>query len=93
MYTHTHVHIHMYIHIHNIYIYIYIHTHGRAASESLPQRPMCGRGDDTVGKPHRARISQFELFELVLLMRFRQAILYRAIRADSISVNSILPPS
>ena len=26
-----------------------------------------GRGDDTVGNPHRARISQFELFELILL--------------------------
>ena len=26
-------------------------------------------GDDTVGNPHRARISQFELFELILLMK------------------------
>ena len=25
-----------------------------------------GRGDDTVGNPHRARIPQFELFELIL---------------------------
>ena len=29
-----------------------------------------GRGDDTVGNPHRAQISQFELFELVLLLKF-----------------------
>ena len=28
-----------------------------------------GRGDDTVGNPHRARISQFELVELILLSR------------------------
>ena len=28
-----------------------------------------GRGDDTVGNPHRAQISQFELFELVLLLK------------------------
>ena len=27
------------------------------------------RGDDTVGNPHRAQTSQFELFELVLLIR------------------------
>ena len=28
-----------------------------------------GRGDDTVGNPHRAQMSQFELFELVLLLK------------------------
>ena len=44
----------------SIYIYIYIererciHTH---------------IGDDTVGNPHRARISRFELFELVLRLK------------------------
>ena len=27
-----------------------------------------GRGDDTVGKPHRAQIVQFELFEFILLL-------------------------
>ena len=28
-----------------------------------------GRGDDTIGNPHRAQISQFELFELILLLK------------------------
>ena len=28
-----------------------------------------GRGDDTVGNPHRAQISQFELFELILSLK------------------------
>ena len=28
-----------------------------------------GRGDDTVGNPHRARISQFDFFELILLLK------------------------
>ena len=28
-----------------------------------------GRGDDTVGNPHRAQISRFELFELILLSK------------------------
>ena len=28
-----------------------------------------GRGDDTVGNPHRAQIYQFELFELILLLK------------------------
>ena len=32
-------------------------------------RTHVGSGDDTVGNPHRARISQFELFELVLLSK------------------------
>ena len=27
------------------------------------------KGDDTVGNPHRAQISQFELFELILLFK------------------------
>ena len=28
-----------------------------------------GRGDDTVGNPHRTQMSQFELFELTLLLK------------------------
>ena len=39
----------------SIYIYIYIYTHTY---------------DDTVGNPRRAQICQFELFELVLLLKF-----------------------
>ena len=31
--------------------------------------PVFGRGDDTVGNPHRAQISQLELFELILLLK------------------------
>ena len=31
--------------------------------------PNLGSGDDTVGNPHRARISQFELFELILFLK------------------------
>ena len=28
-----------------------------------------GRGDDTVGNPHRAQIAQFELFEFILVLK------------------------
>ena len=28
------------------------------------------KGDDTVGNPHRAQVPQFELFELILLLKF-----------------------
>ena len=28
-----------------------------------------GRGDDTIGSPRRARISQFEFFELIFLLK------------------------
>ena len=30
---------------------------------------LVGRGDDTVGDPHRSKMSQFELFELILLLK------------------------
>ena len=47
-----------------------------------------GRGDDTVGNPHRARISRFELLRAYPLIEIRQAVPCRAIRGISISVNS-----
>ena len=46
----------VYIYI-SLSLYIYIHTYTN------------GRGDDTVGNPHRAQISRFELFELILLSK------------------------
>ena len=55
-----------------IYIYIYIYTYVRAdvhAHARIRVRPVFGTGDDTVGNPHRAQISQFELFELILLLK------------------------
>ena len=58
-----------------------------------------GRGDDTVGNPHRAQISQFELFELMIWLNLdkqfpvEQFEASRAIRGGSISVSSTLPPS
>ena len=60
---------------------------------SKPRWPLLGRGEDTVGHPHRAQIVQFELFELFDRIEIRQTILYRTIRANSISINSIPPPS
>ena len=36
------------------------------------RRFLPGRGDDTVGNPHRAQIYQFELFELTLLLQERK---------------------
>ena len=34
---------------------------------AILRQTLFGRGDDTVGDPHRAQISQFELFELSIL--------------------------
>ena len=51
-----------------------------------------GREDDTVGNPHRAQISQFEIFELIRLLKL-DTVPRRAIRGNSISVNNTLPPS
>ena len=43
-----------------------------------------GRGDDTDGNPHRAQISQFDLFELILSLKLdietRQAVKVSGIR-------------
>ena len=75
-----------------IYIYIYILFHIRTGtlrtrtSRLRTTRRMFGRGDDTVGNHHRAQSSNLNStyqFEFIL---------YRAIRANSISINSILPP-
>ena len=67
------------------------------ATPSMRHQPSglaLGRGADTGGNPRRARISQFELFELVLLSKLiRQTVPCGAIRGNSISVNSTLPPS
>ena len=56
----------MYIYI---YIYIYIHTYiaPQSGSESLLRR-----GDDKIGSPHRAQISQFEPFDMILLKLDKQ---------------------
>ena len=42
-----------------------------------------GRGDDTVGNPRRAQIAQFELFELVLLLKLDQQFPVEQFEADS----------
>ena len=47
-----------------------------------------GRGDDTVGKPHRAQISQFELFELILVLKLDKQFLSSNSRQQYLS-----PPS
>ena len=49
-----------------------------------------GRGDDTVGHPHRAQIFRFELFELVLLLKLG-TVPCRAIRGNSIVSQSTVP--
>ena len=52
-----------------------------------------GREDDMVGNPHGTQIYQLELLELILLSKLDKRFLCRAVRADSISVNSTLRPS
>ena len=34
--------------------------------------PTTGRGDDTIGNPHRVQIDQFELFEFILLLKLEE---------------------
>ena len=59
--------------------------------------PKVGRGDVTVRSPHRTQISQFELFEFILLLNLdkqfpvEQFEASRAIRGNSVSVSSTHP--
>ena len=43
--------------------------HGSRACMVGKRAAFIGSGDDTVGNPHRAQIVQFELFELILLLK------------------------
>ena len=83
IYVYIYIYIYIYIYrererydIHMcVYIYIYIYIQVRFWG-GLPRRPrpekkeaaQLGRGDDAVGNPRRARISQLELFEALLLL-------------------------
>ena len=52
-----------------------------------------GRGDDTVGNPHRAQIVQFELFELILLLKSDKRLPVEQFEATvSQSKEGTLPP-
>ena len=51
-----------------------------------------GRGDDTVGNPHRARISQFELFELILLLKLDERFPVEQFEAADLSQQYPSPP-
>ena len=64
----------------------------RSFSRGHARRRCIGRGDDAVVNPHRAEIVQFELLELILLLKLgKQFSSRRAIRGNIISVNSTLP--
>ena len=45
------------------------HPMPRVLASACWRRQGFGRGDDKVGNPHRAQIFQFELFELILLLK------------------------
>ena len=53
-----------------------------------------GRGDDTLGNPHRAQISKFVFFELVLLLKLdKQLPVEQFEAAVSQSTGPSVPPS
>ena len=67
-----------------LYVRVFMFTRGAA--------PGVGRGDDTVGNPHRAQNFSIRTFRAYPLVEIRQTVPCRAIRGDSISVNSTPPP-
>ena len=52
-----------------------------------------GRWDDTVGNPHRAQISQFELSELVLLLKLDKQLPVEQFEATVYQSTVPSPPS
>ena len=96
MYLYTHIFICMYICTH-IYIYIYIYTHRRGLPAPLlrrvnVQRLDLGRGDDTVGNPHRAQMSEFEFFELVPLLELDKVVSIEQFEAAVSQSTAPFPP-
>ena len=83
MYVYMYVYMYAYI-----YIYIYIEREICILDKAKSISRVVRKGDDTLGNSHRARISQFELFELFLLLKLDTQIS----RSHSISVNGIPPP-
>ena len=83
MYMYVYIYIYIYIHAHNMYIcWLHTCGHERRSPRRPPRRPAAGGlksscasddrgpsegGDDAVGNPRRAQISQFELFEVFVL--------------------------
>ena len=93
IHTYIHTHIHTYL-LSYFLTYLLTYLLYYAIYGSPERRGIIGRGDDTVGNPHRARISRFEFFEPILLLNFdkRFTVPCRAIRGSSVSVSSTPPP-
>ena len=76
-----------------MYVYIYIYTHrpqGRHGSRTGAR--CCRKGGDTVGNPHRAQVSQFEPFELILLFKIGKKFPVEQFEATA-SQSTVPPPS
>ena len=58
-----------------------------------PTPQIDGGGDDTVGNPHRAQISRFELFELILLLKADQRFSIERFEATVCQSAVPFPPS
>ena len=61
----------------------------RAAAHA--ERPGVARGDDTVGKPRRAQISQFELFELFHLLKLDDKCFFKRVE-PTVSQSTVSSP-
>ena len=90
-----------------VYMYIYIYTDIERdiyiwLLDNKLEEALVGGGDDTLGIPHRAQISQFELFELILLLklderfpveRFQAAVSQSAVPSSPLTLGRLLDKS
>ena len=65
----------------------------RLTAASRGRMQMIGRGDDTVGNPHRAQIDQFELFELIVLLTLDKQFPVQQFEATASQSRVPAPPS
>ena len=70
---------------------VFVHHSCSAQRGAVHDHTMLGRGDDTVGNPHRAQVSRFELFELILLVKIDKQFPVEQFEA-TVSQSSVPPP-
>ena len=68
-----------------IVIHIYIYRYVVVSYD----KATIGRGDDTVGNPHRAQICQSELFELILFLKLDKQLPVE--QFEAVASQSIVP--
>ena len=86
------IYIYIYTYIHT-YVYVYVYISLSIVYSNSQTCNAFGIWDDTIGNPHRAQIYQFELFELILLLKFDKQFSVEQFEATVSCSQQYPPPS